>query len=52
MPFSKGSYKYIITIGQQVAGERKHRLKNNIRDCVNEREEAGKGLDGKSVAGL
>ena len=30
-------------------GERRGRLKNVIRDCVNEREEAGKGFDGKSV---
>jgi len=38
--------KAIITIRKKVEGERKGHLKNVIRDCLNEREGAGKGFDG------
>jgi len=46
MPFSSYFQNYLITICKQIAGERKGHLKNVIRDCLNEREEAGKGFDG------
>jgi len=46
MPFSPEFLNYLITVRKQVAGERKGHLKNVIRDCVIEREGAGKGFDG------
>ena len=35
-----------MTIRKQAKGGKKRYLKNVIRDCVNERERAGKGRDG------
>ena len=52
MLFSKISKAIKITIREQVAGEKKGHLKNVIRDCLNEREGAGKGFDGWSAVGL
>jgi len=46
MPFSPDFQNHLITIWEQIAGERKGQLKNVIRDCLNECEEASKGFDG------
>ena len=48
MPFSSDfkNYLRVITIRKKIAGERKGHLREVIQDCVNERESAGKGLDG------
>jgi len=46
MPFSEDFRSYILTIRKQVEGEKRGRLESVIRDCVNEREEAGKGVNG------
>jgi len=46
MPSSEDFRSYIITIRKQVEGEKRGLLESVIRDCVNEREDAGKGFDG------
>ena len=46
MPFFPDCKNYLITIREQIAGERKGHLKKVIQDCLNEREGAGMGFDG------